>query len=61
MSTRSGSFFQRVIRAIARGSVPVDASQCDAQCVVKAPADSAQARCDRDPDRQEPIRWLSLR
>lgn len=61
MSTRSGAFFQRVIRAIVRGSVPVDSSQCDAQCVVKAPADCAQARCDRDRDRQEPIRWVSLR
>ena len=61
MSTRSGSFFQSVIRAIVRGSVPVDSSQCDAQCVVKAAADSAQARGDRDCDRQDPIRWVSLR
>lgn len=61
MSTRNSSFFERVIRALARGSVPIDASQCDGPCVVKAPADVPQAQCDRESERQAPIRWLSLR
>lgn len=46
MSTHSGSFLERVIRAIARGRVPVDAQK---------------KHCDRHADRQSPIRWLSLR
>lgn len=30
MSTRSGSFLERFIRALSRGAVPIDASQCEA-------------------------------
>jgi hypothetical protein len=61
MSTPSGSLLERVIRAISRGAVPIDASQCDGACVVNAPADAHEARFDGDADRQAPIRWLSLR
>jgi hypothetical protein len=61
MSTGNGSFIERVIRAITRGSIPIDASQCDGPCVVHAPADAAEAQRDGESDRQAPIRWLSLR
>ena len=61
MSTRSSSFFQRLIRALARGSVPIDGSQCDGPCVVNGPQDVQQAQRDRESERKAPIRWLSLR
>ncbi len=61
MSTRKSSLFERVIRALARGSIPIDASQCDGLCVVNGPADVPQAQRDRDSQRRDPIRWLSLR
>jgi hypothetical protein len=61
MNTRSGSFLNRVMRAITRGAVPNDASQCDGPCVVHAPADAMKAQRDGATDRQSPIRWLSLR
>jgi hypothetical protein len=61
MSKGRGSFFQRVIDALARGSIPIDGSQCDGPCVVNAPAEVAQARCDQDAERQSPIRWVNLR
>ena len=61
MSTRSSSFLERVIRAIARGSIPIDASQCDGPCVVKTPADATSAPRGDKTERQSPIRWLSLR
>ena len=61
MSTRSGSFLERVIRAISRGSIPIDGSQCDGPCVVKTPADATTAQRDGKTERQSPIRWLSLR
>ena len=37
MSMRNGSFLERVIRAITRGTIPIDASQCDGPCVVTPP------------------------
>ena len=61
MSKHSSSFFERVIRAIARGSVPIDASQCDGPCVVNGPVDAAKGAGDHDADQQPPIRWLNLR
>lgn len=61
MSKHSGSFLERFIRAIARGSVPIDASQCDGPCVVNGPVDATKGRRDRDGERQSPIRWVSLR
>jgi hypothetical protein len=61
MRTSNRSFLERVIRAIRRGAVPVDASQCDGACVVQAPADAIKARRDGEADRQAPIRWISLR
>ena len=61
MSTRNGSFLERVIRAVTRGAVPVDASQCDGPCVVQAPAEALQTQRDGEGERQDPIRWLSLR
>lgn len=61
MITRSGSFLERVIRAITRGAIPIDASQCDGPCVVHAPADAMKAQRDGATDRQSPIRWVSLR
>ena len=60
MSTRK-PFLERVISAITRGSVPIDASQCDGPCVVKAPADAATAQRDGKNERQSPIRWLNVR
>ena len=61
MSTYSRSFLERVIRAVKRGAVPIDASQCDGPCVVQAPADAAKAQCAGETERKDPIRWLSLR
>lgn len=61
MSTRNRSFFERVIRALARGSVPIDGSQCDGACVVNGPAEQQQAHRDRESARQSPIRWVTLR
>jgi hypothetical protein len=59
MSKSSSSFLERFIRALTRGQIPIDASQCDGPCVVHAPAATSQSRHDRD--RQSPIRWLNLR
>jgi hypothetical protein len=61
MNTRSGSFLERVIGALTRGSVPIDASQCDGPCVVHDPSDATKLRRDNEADRQSPIRWVSLR
>jgi hypothetical protein len=61
MSVGNGSFLERVIRAITRSAVPIDASQCDGPCVVHAPADAMKAQRDGGSDRQSPIRWVSLR
>ena len=61
MSTQNRSFLERVIRAVTRGSIPVDASQCDGPCVVHSPADAAKAQREGEAERQAPIRWLSLR
>ena len=61
MRTHKGSFLERVIRAITRGSIPIDGSQCDGPCVVHAPDDATKAQRDGDTERQSPIRWLSLR
>lgn len=61
MNTRSGSFLERVIGAIKRGTVPNDASQYDGPCVVHAPAAATKAKSDRESNRQSPIRWVSLR
>lgn len=61
MSTASGSFLERFIRTLSRGSVPIDASQCGARCVAHAPAAAAQSQRDREAGRQAPIRWLNLR
>ena len=60
MNTRNGSFLERVIRAITRGAIPIDASQCDGPCVINAPADASKAQRDSEADRQAPIRWVSL-
>ena len=62
MNTRSGSFVDRLIRAITRGAAPIDTSQCDGPCVAHAPADAAlKGQRDGETDRQSPIRWVSLR
>lgn len=61
MSGGKGSLIERVIRAITRGAIPIDASQCDGPCVVHAPADATKAQRDGETDRQSPIRWVSLR
>jgi hypothetical protein len=61
MSVGKGSFFKRVMRAIAPGSVPSDASQCDGPCIVHAPAGAMKGQRDGETDRQSPIRWVSLR
>jgi hypothetical protein len=61
MSTANASLLERIIRAVTRGGVPIDASQCDGPCVVQAPADATKAQCDGDTERQAPIRWLNLR
>jgi hypothetical protein len=61
MTTRSSSFLERFIRAITRGAIPIDASQCDGPCVVQAPGDATKAQRDAETERRDPIRWLSLR
>jgi hypothetical protein len=61
MSPRNSYFIERVIRAITRGAIPVDASQCDGACVVQAPADAIKAQRDGQTDRQAPIRWFGVR
>jgi hypothetical protein len=61
MSKSSSSFLERFIRAVTRGAIPIDASQCDGPCVVQAPAATSQAQHDREADRQSPIRWFNLR
>ena len=61
MRTHKGSFVERVIRAVTRGAIPIDASQCDGPCVVHAPDDATKAQRDGETERQSPIRWLSLR
>jgi hypothetical protein len=61
MRTYSSSFLERVIRAITRGAIPIDASQCDGPCVVHAPADATKAQRDAGSEQRERIRWLSLR
>ena len=61
MSTSNGSFLERLIRVLSRGSIPIDASQCDGPCVIHAPAASAESQQDREGERQAPIRWLNLR
>ena len=60
MSTPNGSFLERFIRAVTRGSVPVDASQCNGPCVVRPPGATSQ-QPDREGERQAPLRWLNLR
>jgi hypothetical protein len=61
MSTPKGSFLERFIRAVTRGAIPVDASQCDGPCVIQAPAATSESQHDREAERQAPIRWLNLR
>jgi hypothetical protein len=61
MRKQSTSFIERVIRAVTRGAVPIDASQCDGPCVVHAPADAIKAQGDGGGERRNQIRWLSLR
>lgn len=61
MSTPKGSFLERFIRAITRGAIPIDASQCDGPCVLHAPGATSQTQHDREKERQSPIRWLNLR
>jgi hypothetical protein len=61
MRTRNRSFLERVVRAITRGAVPIDASQCDWACVVQTPTDAIKAQRDGEADRRAPIRWISLR
>jgi hypothetical protein len=61
MSTHSSSFLERFIRAITRGAVPIDASQCDGPCVVQSPAEAAKPQRDGESERRDPIRWLSVR
>lgn len=46
MSAGKGSWIERIIRVLKRGSSPGPANQC---------------RRDRDTDRQSPVRWVSLR
>jgi hypothetical protein len=61
MSTSNGSFLERFIRVLTRGSIPIDASQCDGPCVVQSPAAASQSQQDREDNRQEPHRWVNLR
>lgn len=61
MRTANRSLLERVIRAVTRGSVPIDASQCDGPCVVHSPSDATKAQRDGEGERQAPIRWLNLR
>jgi len=61
MSKTSSSFLERFIRALTRGAVPIDASQCDGPCVVHSPAATSQLQRDREAEKQSPIRWLNLR
>jgi hypothetical protein len=61
MSTHSSSFLERFIRAITRGAIPIDGSQCDGPCVVQSPADAVKAQCDAETERRDQIRWLSVR
>jgi hypothetical protein len=61
MSKSKSSFLERFIRAVTRGAIPIDASQCDGPCVVQAPGAAAQQQHDRESERQSPIRWLNLR
>ena len=61
MSKHSSSFVERFIRAITRGAIPIDASQCDGPCVVQSPADAVQAQRDGEREQRDQIRWLSLR
>jgi hypothetical protein len=61
MNTRNGSFLERVIRAITRGAIPIDASQCDGPCVINAPVDAIKGQRDSEADRQAPIRWVNMR
>ena len=61
MSTGNSSFLERFIRAVTRGAIPVDASQCDGPCVVQSPADAVKVPCDGEAERRDPIRWLSVR
>jgi hypothetical protein len=61
MSKSTSSFFERFIRALSRGAVPIDASQCDGPCVVHSPAATSQSQHDREAQKQSPIRWLNLR
>ncbi|HEY7642292.1 MAG TPA: hypothetical protein VH814_21340 [Steroidobacteraceae bacterium] len=61
MSKPGSSFLERFIRAITRGAIPIDASQCDGPCVVHSPAAASQLQQDPEAQRQSPIRWLNLR
>jgi hypothetical protein len=61
MSNAKSSFLERFIRALTRGAIPIDASQCDGPCVVHSPAAASQAQHDHEGDRREPHRWLNLR
>ena len=61
MSTRNSSFFERVIHALARGRVPIDAMQCGGACVVNGPADTQDAQRNRESERRSPIRWVNVR
>jgi hypothetical protein len=61
MSTSNGSFLERFIRALTRGAIPIDASQCDGPCVVHSPAAATPSQRDLEDHRQEPHRWLTLR
>jgi hypothetical protein len=61
MGTHRSSFLERIMRAVTRAAIPVDASQCDGPCVVHAPVDASKAQREGESERQEPIRWLSLR
>lgn len=61
MSKQNGSFLARLVRTFARGSIPIDGSQCDGPCIVNGPVDATKGQRDRDGERQSPIRWVSLR
>lgn len=61
MSTPGSSFLERLIRAITRGAIPVDASQCDGACVVQSPVVACESQHDPEADRQSQIRWLNVR
>jgi hypothetical protein len=61
MSISNGSFLERLIRAVTRGAIPIDASQCDGPCVVHSPAATSSSQQDREDNRREPHRWLNLR